>query len=90
MESEEERRLITRSEYLTLFGVVIFHYLADNTTLNRLADAMFGDDSDDDAKGAKKEFKFKPCASRQSTSGGESDGDDDEDEEGNDNSEDGE
>ena len=42
---------------------------------------MFGDDSDDDAKGVKKEFKFKPRASRQSTSGGESDEDDDEDEE---------
>lgn len=70
-----------------IFHYLTDNYLTDNTSLNRLADAMFGDDSDDDAKGAKKEFKFKPCASRQSTSGGKSDGDDDdEDDEGEDKS----
>jgi hypothetical protein len=41
---------------------------------NRLADVMFGDESDEDAKGAKKEYTFKPKAR-----GGQKDSDDDDD-----------
>ena len=47
--------------FVTSFFIGISTFAA-TFTLIRLADVMFGDDSDDDAKGAKKEYTFKPKA----------------------------
>jgi hypothetical protein len=45
---------------------------------NRLADVMFGDESDEDATGAKKEYTFKPKArGRQKNCHDDDDDDDD-------------
>jgi hypothetical protein len=47
---------------------------------NRLADVMFGDESDEDATGAKKEYTFKPKArGRQKNCDDDDDDDDDDD-----------
>ena len=44
---------------------------------HRLADAMFGDESDEDAKDVKKEYTFKPKKKKARSRGGESSDDDD-------------